>query len=404
MTQALRLLPLLALGGCATAPVLVGDGKIEASLGKVTGLTTEAVEKASQKSELDLWDVYALAVERTENLATKAENIEQAEAQGQQAVGLMLPQVTLNGSKGWQSNNYLGSPSSPSISNLGATSLYLSGTETLFTGLTQVAAIQGSAALKAQGQHLLQQESRDLLLNLAKAFYSVLQAEDNLQSKRETLKLTEQILKQEQQWKAIGRSRDSDVLTTEAELAQLNGDLENNQNQLIQARESLVVLAGLKPDQPLRSEETAVVPASTLEEAEAKITNRSDVLAAQAAVDLADATLLQAHGQHLPSLGVQGNYYLLKEGGSPSPEWNVQLVASLPIFEGGSILAQERSASSKIAKPNSNTRSSAARPWRISGAPTRTSPAPSGSWTPTARPWTPPRRTMRPWPGTAGSP
>jgi outer membrane protein len=175
----------------------------------------------------------------------------------------------------------------------------------------------------------------------------VLQAEDSLAAKQETLKLTEQILKQEQQWKAIGRSRDSDVLSTEAELAQLKGDLENIQNQLIQSRENLVVLANLKTDQVIKSEESTLPPSETLAQAEAKVEERSDVLSAKAAMGVADAGLLQAHGQHLPSLSAQGNYYLEKDGGSSSPEWNVQLVASLPLFAGGTILAKERAAASK---------------------------------------------------------
>jgi outer membrane protein len=42
-----------------------------------------------------------------------------------------------------------------------------------------------------------------------------------------------------------------------------------------------------------------------------------------------------------------GQYYLQKDGGSPTAEWNVELVASLPIFEGGQVVAMEDSAASK---------------------------------------------------------
>jgi outer membrane protein len=64
-------------------------------------------------------------------------------------------------------------------------------------------------------------------------------------------------------------------------------------------------------------------------------------------VDIADAQLLQAHGQHLPTVAIAGQYYLQKDGGNSTPDWNVQLVASLPIFEGGQVVAQEDSAASK---------------------------------------------------------
>jgi outer membrane protein len=333
--------------GCAGTHLILGDGKIEKPLEQVTGVTTSDVQAASQKSEMGFWDVYALAVDRTERMADKVEDINQAEAQEQQAVASILPQISLNEAKNWQSNGYIfGAPNS-FFTPLGNT-IYLSGTETLFSGLDQVAALQGAGALKTQNQHLFKQESRNLLLSLARSFYSILQLENSLQSKEEIEKLNEQILKQEQQWRAVGRSRDSDVLTTEAQLAQLKGDKELIHSQLSIARDNLVILSGLDTNQPLKSEEPQPTPPPfALKDAVTKVDSRPDVLAAKAAVDLADAELLQAHGQHLPSVSLQGKYYLEQEGGSPTADWNVQLVASLPLFEGGAILAKEKMAASK---------------------------------------------------------
>ena len=338
---------LLSLCGCASAPVVVGDGKIEKILEPITGVTTADVEKAAPISEMGFWDVYTLAVERTERLASKAEDIEQAEAQGQQAIASVLPQITLNDSKSWQSTSYIYGAPNTFITPLG-NSIYLSGTETLFTGLDQVSAVQGAQALKDQNLHNLRQDGRDLLLSLARSFYSVLQLQQSLQSKQETEKLNEQVLQQEQQWRAVGRSRNSDVLTTEAQLAQLKGDMEAIHSQISIARDNFVILTGLETNQVLKSEEPLPTPPPyTLKEAVTKVDSRSDVLSAKAGVDLADAGLLQAHGQHLPSLAVQGKYYLEQEGGSPTADWNVQLVASLPLFEGGAIFAKERLAASK---------------------------------------------------------
>ncbi len=336
----------LVLAGCAEAPIKIGDNKIEKPIQDVTGLTSSDAQNAAKKNILNLWDVYTLAVERTESLASKYEDIEQADAQNQQAIASILPHIFLNDRRSWQSNDYVFGSSNSLFTPLGNT-IYVSGTETLLTGLDQVAAIQGAGALLDQTRHLHRQEARDLLLAVARAFYGALQAQDTLQSKQEILKLTEETLKQEQKWKTIGRSRDSDVLNVEAQLAQINADLENAQNQLAQARESLAVLADLKPDQPLISEESAVPSAFSLNEVEARADDRSDVLAARSGIALADAQLLQAHGEHLPSLAFQGQYFLQQDGGSPTPNWNFQLVASLPLFEGGAILAHERSAASK---------------------------------------------------------
>jgi outer membrane protein TolC len=308
--------------GCAEAPIKISENNVEKPLEQITGITTNDVEKAGQKAEMNLWDVYALTVKHTEDLAGKYENILQSKSQSQQAIASVLPQIFLNDTRNWQSSNYVFGGENPLFTPLGNT-VYLSGTETIFTGLNQIAAIQGAQAQIDQNHHLYQQEARSLLLGVARSFYGILQLQDTLQSKQKIEDLTLEILKQEQQWKAIGRSRDSDVLTTEAQLAQLKGDELAAQGQLNIARDNLVVLKGLKTQQTLKSEEEPVSPAYTFEEAEAKVKDRSDVLASKATVDLADASLLQAHGEHLPSLSFQGKYYLQQDGGSPTADWNV---------------------------------------------------------------------------------
>jgi len=336
---------LFSLSGCAEAPIRMGEPQVEKPLEQVSGVTTADLEKSSQKTELNLWDVYNLSVKHTEDLASKYENIIQSNAQSGEAIASILPQITVNEKKAVQSTNFIVGTYNPLFQQ--ANSIYLTGTETILSGFNQIAALQGAQAQTDQNHHLFQQEARNLLLSVAKSFYAALQAQDALQSKQEIQKLTQEVLKQEQQWKAIGRSRDSDVLSVEAQLAQLTGDLENAQNQLTQSREALVVLAALKPDQPLKSEETAIAPLSNLQDVETKVDGRSDVLAAKAGVDLADAQLLQAHGLHAPTLSVQGQYYLQNDGASPTADWNLQLMASLPIFDGGNSFEQENSAGSK---------------------------------------------------------
>src|SRR5579859_4137337 len=94
------------VSGCAEAPVKVGDNNVEKPLEQVTGITSADLEKTSQKSSLNLWDVYNLAVKHTEDMASKYENILQANAQSQQAVASVLPQISINDRKSWQSSGY----------------------------------------------------------------------------------------------------------------------------------------------------------------------------------------------------------------------------------------------------------------------------------------------------------
>lgn len=338
---------LLSLSGCAEAPIKVGDNKVENPLHEVTGLTTENVEKASQKTALNLWDVYALAAKHTEILATSAENVEQAKDQSSQAIGAWLPQISLGDTKNWISNDYIVG-SSNFLFQPNDNALYLSGTETILSGLNQVAAVQGAQATIDFQNENLRNAAATLLTNVAQDFYNVLQLQDALQTQAASRDLTEKTLEQQKSWQAIGRAQKSDVLSTSAQLAQVVANLTSTQDQLTQAKETLATLANIKPDTVLQSDdEVYTAPAYSLDEALAKVGTRPDVKAASVSVAIADAQLLQAHGEHLPSVAVQGQYYLQKDGGSPTQDWNVQLVASLPIFEGGQIIAQENDAASK---------------------------------------------------------
>jgi outer membrane protein len=325
---------------------VVNDGKIEKPLEEATGLKSSDLEKASQKTELNLWDVYALAADRTETLAIGAENIEQAHTLSRQAVGAWLPQISLADKQNWQSNAYIVG-SAPSLNPLN-NSLYLSGAETIFSGLTQVAAIQGAQATVDFQNENLKNSAATLLSGVAQAFYNVLSFQDALQTQQATQDLTQKTLDQQKSWQAIGRAQKSDVLSTSAQLAQVIANLTATRDQLTQAKETLATLAGISPDSVLRSEnEVFTAPTATLVDCLAKVKDRHDVKAAQAAVDIANAQLLQATGGHLPTLALLGQYYLLQDGGGATPDWNVQLNASLPLFEGGQIFAQEDQSSSK---------------------------------------------------------
>jgi outer membrane protein len=336
----------LLISGCAETPVKVGDGTIEPVLRNVTGLAPDAADKAAQKAQLNLWDVYAMAVKRTETLASSAESVLQAKSQNDQAIGAWLPQIQLNETKIWQSNTYIYGGETASFQPAD-NALYLSGAETLLGGLNQVAAIQGAGANINAQQYSLQNQSRMLLLNVANAYYNVLALEESAQALQASQDLNEKTLEVEKEWQRMGRSRTADVSNTQAQLMQISADLENDKNLLVQARETLATLANIKPDQALTSEETYAVPADPMEKVVSMAEERPDVKSAAASVAVADAELLQAHGEHLPTLTFEGQYYLQKDGGSPTNDWNVQLTASLPIFEGGQIVAQEDQAASR---------------------------------------------------------
>jgi len=338
------------LSGCAQYHVAVADqDQVDNPLPAVTGVNTDQAKAAAAKTTLNLWDVYALAVERTETMAITVDNLELADALQQQAFGAWLPQVYLNGQKNWVSGSYV--QSGPGTGGSGANagdSLYLSGAETILSGLNQVAAIEGAKANMSVAQYGLRDAASRLLLNVAQAFYLVLELQDSLQTDMASRDLTQKILDVQKNWVTIGRAQKSDMLTTTAQLAQLDATIQNDKTQLTQDKETLAFLTGIKPDTELQStDENYTVPSFSLDDATAKVDGRPDVLQAKANLDAAAATVLQAHGEHLPSIIATGDYYLAADGANNPREWNVGLEASLPVFEGGQVVAQEREADAR---------------------------------------------------------
>ena len=190
----------LFLSGCAHYHVEVGNNdEVDNPIPAYTGVQTEQAQQAAQKSVLNLQDVYALAVERTETMAITVENLEQAEAQQQQAFGAWLPQdLPQRGQKNWTSGAFAESNVRETMLRLktirgAGDSIYLSGSETILSGLNQVAAVQGAQANIDAQRYGIRNTASQLLLNVAQAFYSVLEFQDALQTDQDSRDLTQKI-------------------------------------------------------------------------------------------------------------------------------------------------------------------------------------------------------------------
>lgn len=326
----------LLMTGCAGAPVRVADGQVEETLTRVSGVTAEKLAEAQGAGPLSLWDVYALSVDRTERLPQRAEGLEQSRARRQQAVGAVFPRVSLRAGADLQDGS----------SDLTKT-VALSAKQPLLTGLNEVAALRGAPHEIAQRQFELRHEAGRLLLDVARGFYGVLRLEENLRSNAAIRDLTNKQIAELKRRVRLGRSRPSELLSAQAQSARLDAQLLDLEDQLSQARESLVALAGIGPDQVL--EETAPPQGVNfdLARAETDAENRADVAAAREAVAVAEAQVLAAKGGHFPTLSLDGNYYLVRDGAADDVKWDAGLSVDLPLFSGGAVNGRVREARSR---------------------------------------------------------
>ena len=143
-----------------------------------------------------------------------------------------------------------------------------------------------------------------------------------------------------------GLGKRLDVVQAEAQAAATRVFLINAQNDVINGRVLLSYLIGVDVNgSPLN--DSAQVPAEipALGELEqTALRNRQDLAAAIAAIEVAKYGVNAAISQYFPSVTFNVNYYLSRESIPTDSEWNMLLTANLPIFTGGAIEANVRSA------------------------------------------------------------
>jgi outer membrane protein len=316
--------------------VKTADGRVEPTLQDASGITSDQVARAQNLDALTLWDVYALAVDRTERLPQRAEGLEQSLARRQQAVGSILPRVSLRGNASLMDG-----------SDDPAKTLALTARQPLLTGLNEVSALKGAPHEVAQRRHEMRHEAGRLLLDVTRSFYSVLQLEESRRANAAIRELTDRQTSELRRRVNLGRSRPSEMLTVKAQLARLEAQLLDVEDRLSQARETLAALSGIGPDQALKEADAPQGVDFPLPRAEEQAETRSDVAAAREAVAVAAAQVLAAQGGHFPTLALDGNYYLHHDGALEDVKWDAGLSMDLPIFSGGSVNGRVREARSR---------------------------------------------------------
>lgn len=79
----------------------------------------------------------------------------------------------------------------------------------------------------------------------------------------------------------------------------------------------------------------------------ATLDNRPDVAALVADLEAQKHRINSARAGHFPSIGVNANYYLTREGPQKGNTWDAGITFSLPLFAGGLVQAQAREAAER---------------------------------------------------------
>jgi outer membrane protein len=295
---------------------------------------------------LTLEDAYAAALRRSETIASQSELIHQAEERYQQARGALLPNVNGVASYTWQETPPSGVNVTPS--NLSHQPLAkLTATQPLFQGFREFAGLRQTRALIGAQNEDYQNARLSLFKDVLQNYYNILTIERDMSNLEEEIRQNEEREKDIRGRVRIGRSRQAELLNVQATIATLRAQIEQLRGQRQVARDTFAFLTGLDPETPLRDAEEVPEQFGPLTDYLAGLEQRPDVQANEKRLVASQESVRVARGAHLPSIDLNGNYYLDRPGYLKDINWDVTLALTVPIYAGGALQSKVREAASQ---------------------------------------------------------
>ncbi|MBI5623772.1 MAG: TolC family protein [Elusimicrobia bacterium] len=313
MNAALRILLLSVLAGrafAAPAPSAAGD--------------------APSGRPISLAEAYERALGVSDDLAGRFETVSEAWARVSELWSAVQPRLSLKASEFVQDSS--SSRDKPEVK--------FTLRQPLFTGLREFLALRAAKA-KGRASELELLRAKDLLyLDVAGAYLDLHGLHRELDIRFALVGITKERIRELKERERIGRSRKSEVLAAESQLAGLVADLAEAKRRELGAQEVLRFLTGI-PER-LVPESMEPQPAAGVEGYIASSRSRGDVAARREDLAAAkDATESFRRGRW-PFAALDGNYYLKRSESQKDVKWDLTVSAELPLYQGLQTSAQVR--------------------------------------------------------------
>ena len=290
---------------------------------------------------ITLDDAYAAALKQSEAVAEKGETYAQIAAQVDVLWSEIKPRLNLNATQTWQDTPGPG-VGFPLPAN--QQTVAINGHQPIFAGLRDFLAVKAGKAQGESAEFAFQRAKELLYQDVTSAYLNLLQSRRDIATHEAQVKLTDGRVKELRNFEDIGRSRKSEVLAAQAQQAQDAADLETSRGAQSVQQATLRFLTGIEQD--LAPQEiTAPAQAEDLKNFLDRAQRRPDVEGARKDFEYSDLYVSIQRRQHLPSIYVDGNYYLRRPNNFyQHVYWDATLTGQLPIYYGGQIGAQTRQA------------------------------------------------------------
>ncbi|PKL35191.1 MAG: hypothetical protein CVV44_22715 [Spirochaetae bacterium HGW-Spirochaetae-1] len=296
-------------------------------INEVSGISADDIKIASVKTELTLFDVYALAVHNSQQLPAAREILLQARSRKHQAIGSVLPRISIKG------NVIFLEPDNQSSSTQ-QTSISLYARQPIITGLDEITAFKNARYESAIARYELANSAGALLDSTAYCFFHILQLEKSLKNSNEIRDLYLKTMQELNRRVLVGKSRRSDLLRTSEKIYRIEATIRALESELMRCRLELHALAGIPVDAVLIEGSDLHDPAEIPDPINPLVENRWDIKAEIERVKLAQANIWASAGGQFPSVYLEGAYRLYQESPNSGSEYYGALGFEIPLLAG----------------------------------------------------------------------
>ncbi|MDR1191172.1 MAG: TolC family protein [Verrucomicrobiales bacterium] len=283
---------------------------------------------AEPRRTLTLNDAYQLAVQRSENLQITAQEIKAAEARYWQAVGAVLPQVSAYARESLANRT-------ADRQRRDSFQAGLSGSWLVFDGFRQTNLAGAEAATKRGLTADLQRQRQLLFLDIGDVYLQICGLAKDLDVLRDLTAALRDRQRELRERIDLGRSRRSELLSTETDLADSEAEIATVSGVLGASRELLAFLIGVPGERWSLSAPPGGLPrAEKLFDYLWKAGARADLQAAAEYTTAARRVVSADQGSFWPAVSV-GAGWVAAESPAGGQDWNVTVSAELPVFDGG---------------------------------------------------------------------
>jgi len=298
----------------------------------------------AQSDTLTLEQCVDIALKNNPQIHVAEGNFEAAEAAFVSARSAYFPQISLQASATKSGGTFLLGP----IARAGEFNNYVAGfqgQQLLFDFGKTIGHVSSSSDFASASEQDYRAAQQNVVLSTHVAYFGLLQAKRVRDVSSETVKQTEEHLRQAEAFYKVGKNPEFDVVKAEVDVANANVNLITAENNLKLARLQLENVLGVKLKEDTALEDNLEIPQEPKIELQAALETafqtRPEVIAARTRVEANKALLTSAKAAHFPAINVTGGYgwrgFALDQPLYNS--WNIGLSFSVPIFEGWAVAA-----------------------------------------------------------------